>query len=368
MSDPYLLYGVSFSYYTAKARAYLIHKGLPYTEILSTVSVYKKILQPKTGVSVIPVVKTPDDQYLQDTAVIVDALENRHTDNPLKPLSPKQRLVSSLFEIWADEWLLLPAMHYRWNKDNFPYVYQQFGNVAAPWAPNWVKAFFGRSLGARFKGFVPKLGVTAKMIPAIESWYESLVLPALDQHFANHDYLLGARPCVGDCALMGPLYAHLFLDPVPGQLLRESAPNVCRWIDRMNDPSQASKSRDWLPDDAIPETLLPLLENQFNEFWPVLPVTVEALTQWRTSHPDKEYVPRMIGEHTFSIGAVNGARALLPFQQWKMQRVQETYRSVGSEAVVEVNDFLNVFSAQQYMTLPITSPLKRQGNRLIFSD
>ncbi|AGH43577.1 glutathione S-transferase [Paraglaciecola psychrophila 170] len=41
--------------YTGKARAYLIFKGLPYTEVFSSLKVYKNIIVPNTGIRFVPV-------------------------------------------------------------------------------------------------------------------------------------------------------------------------------------------------------------------------------------------------------------------------------------------------------------------------
>ena len=58
--DRYTLYGTEFSLYTGKARAYLRYKGIPFREVLSTLSVYRRTIVPGTGVSMIPVVETPE--------------------------------------------------------------------------------------------------------------------------------------------------------------------------------------------------------------------------------------------------------------------------------------------------------------------
>eukprot|EP00959_Pyramimonas_sp_CCMP1952_P409564 8583323-Pyramimonas_sp.AAC.2 len=39
-----------------------------------------------------------------------------------------------------------------------------------------------------------------------------------------------SRPSLGDVALMGPFYAHLYRDPVPGHLMKTRAPLVARWV------------------------------------------------------------------------------------------------------------------------------------------
>ena len=147
----YTLYGTQFSLYSGKARAYLRYKNIPYDEVLSTIGIYKKVIIPKTGVRFIPVVKTPDNEYLQDTTHIIDELEKSHTNKSVYPTKPKQRLVSLLLELFGDEWLLIPAMHYRWNYDNSRFIYREFGKVVSPKLPGIIREFFGKKIGGRLK-------------------------------------------------------------------------------------------------------------------------------------------------------------------------------------------------------------------------
>lgn len=362
MSQKYTLYGAPLSLYTGKVRAYLIYKDLDYEEVFSSLRVYKNIIVPKTGVRFIPVVKTPEDEYLQDTAVIIDELESRHPSRAIMPTTPKQRLVSHLFELWADEWLLIPAMHYRWNKDNFPFIYQEFGKIVLPSMPAFIRAFVGKKIGAKFKGFVPILGITEASIPAIEDWYENHVLSMLDAHFAKHQYLLGDAPSLGDFCLMGPLYAHLYRDPEPGRLMREKAPNLARWIERMNSP--VTQLGAWLPDDEIPHTLEPILKRLFEEFWPVLANTVDALSTWIENNPDQQDIPRTIGNHAFRMGDVSEQRAIMTFHQWKVQRTLECYNSLPESDKPAVDALLTQLGGKEAMQLQITRPVKRVNNKL----
>lgn len=362
MSQQYTLYGAPLSLYTGKARAYLIYKNLPYTEVFSSLKVYKSIIIPKTGVRFIPVLKTPKGEYLQDTAHIIDTLEQRHPQRRVIPTTPKQKLVSSLFEIWADEWLVIPAMHYRWNKDNFPFIYQEFGKVVAPNMPKFIRGFIGKKAGAKFKGFVPLLGITEKSISAIEQWYEGHVLPLLDKHFAEHNYLLGSKPCLGDFGLMGPLFAHLYRDPAPGALMREIAPNVAKWVERMNQVQEAEG--EYLEDDQIPETLLPLLNRIFEEQWPVLANTVNSIESWVAKNPDIHTLPRTIGDHQFTIGDITEKRGIATFHQWKVQRVLDNYQLLSISQKAVVDEFLITVGGLESLQLSIKQPVVRINNKL----
>ncbi|MBZ2162960.1 glutathione S-transferase [Alteromonas stellipolaris] len=390
----YILYGSEVSLYTGKIRAYLKYKQLPFTEVLSTLSVYKKIIRPKTGVTFIPVVKTPSGEYLQDTARIIDYFEAQ-TSPPssgsklsIVPTTPAQQLVSELFALWGDEWLVIPAMHYRWNKDNFPFIYEEFGQVVTPKAPKIIKAYFGKKLAKKFQGFVPLLGITEKSIPYIEDWYENTVLHYLNEHFATHKYLLGDKPCTGDFGLLGPLYAHLYRDPAPKQLMDKLAPNVAAWVKRMNNPGTAqqastSASNDinnpssnpaFLENDEIPATLLPLLKDMFTQQWPVLKNTAEALTGWREKNASNgnasRFIARTIGQHSFKIGRgetgyIEDQRFISSFHQYKLQRVLDVFNSI-EEPSLELTSLLEEVGGLEYMRLDVKDRVAFEGNRLVF--
>lgn len=364
MSQTYTLYGAPISFYTGKLKAYLINKGLAFDEVFSSLSVYKKVIVPETGVRFIPVLKTPDNEYLQDTSAIIDELEKRHTDNAMLPVTPKQRLFCAMMELWADEWLLIPAMHYRWNKDNQPYIYEQFGRVVAPWAPAFIRRFVGKKVGARFKGFLPVLGVKERTIPAIERWYEDHVLALLEQHFSQYDYVLGQSPSLADVALMGPLYAHLGLDPAPARMMQEKAPSVYAWTRRMQ--TKPSGYGNWIANDDIPVTLLPLIQRMFAESWPVFTHTVVELEEWALKYPTQQDIPRSIGEHEFTIDGVTDKRAILTFHQWKLQRVLDTYQRMTEEDRSAVMPLLRAVNGEEAMAFPIHRRVTRKNNKLVF--
>jgi len=337
MTDKHILYGAEFSLYSGKARCYLRYKQIPFDEVLSSLGVYKETIIPNTGVRFIPVVKTPAGRYLQDTSHIIDSLEKSFPERSVMPDTPSQRLAALLLELYGDEWLLMPAMHYRWNFDNFPFVFDEFGRSLFPRWPGFVRRFLGKRIGARFRGFLPLLGITDANRNALEEWYEKDFLQSLERHFKEHDFLFGGRPSIGDFGLIGPLYAHLYRDPYPGSLMRRDAPNVAAWVERMIQPTE--QYGEWLADDAIPETLAPIFERMFAEHWPVLTATATRLEQWATENEGPE-VPRIIGEHQFSIGGVEESRAVLPGSVWKMQRPLDFYASLSDNAKQQADAFL----------------------------
>ena len=111
----YRFYGADVSYFTAKVRPALRYKRVPYVELLSTPAAYRDVIIPRTGLAFIPIVVTDRDETWQDTSDILDNLEARFPDPPLYPADPVLRVLAYLFELYADEFLVLPAMHYRWS-------------------------------------------------------------------------------------------------------------------------------------------------------------------------------------------------------------------------------------------------------------
>jgi glutathione S-transferase len=362
----YTLYGAEFSLYSGKARAYLNYKNIPFNEELSTLKVYKNIIIPKTGVKFIPVVKTPNNEYLQDTTNIIDQLEKQHPEKSVYPNTPRQKLVSLLLELYGDEWLLIPAMHYRWNFNNFPFIYQEFGRVISPKLPAFIRGFIGKKIGSRFKNIVPMLGITEKTIPEIERWYEQEFLVDFNTHLSQHDFLLGDAPCIGDFGFYGPLYAHLYRDPQSGELMKSLAPNVVKWVERMKDASEVKG--DFLENDEIPETLFPILKHLFKCQWPVLKDTSERLTKWFKENGDSAVmtdVPRRLGMHLFKVGNVEEERLVLPYSLWMMQRPLNYYQSLSTEEQKTLEPLLQQVDGVCEMQFSHETNISRVNNQFV---
>jgi len=367
--DPggYVLYGGEISYYSGKVRAYLRFKGIPFEERTATRAVYKEIILPRVGWPVIPVVITPDDETLQDSTDIIDALETRFPEPSVYPAGPCQRLVALLLEVYGDEWLKIPAMHYRWNH-NTRWIIREFGRLSMPEASAEEQDEIGERTCRPFRGALPALGVSAATIPAIEESYEGL-LGELDAHFAAHPFLLGGRPSIGDFGLIGPLYAHQYRDPASGALMERLAPNVADWVRRMMDPPGAARDGEFLPGDAIPETLLPVLARMVAEQFPVLAATRGALEAWNAAHPDDD-IPRGIGMHPFTLARGRalegtGERAIFPFDLWMFQRAQDHYAGLSGAERAAADALLERIGGVEVLAAPVPTRLTRHAYRLV---
>lgn len=329
------MFGAAPSLFSGKARSYLDWKGVAYTEELPVHPVFTGEVVPKVGRPVIPVIRLEDGTLLQDTTVIIDHFEAATKGPSIYPDTPRQRLAALLLECFGDEWLVIPAMHYRWHY-NEEWVYGEFGKTALPDGTPEEQYEAGKKRGQMFKGFVPMLGITEATIPAIEASYEAL-LADLDAHFAAHDFLFGTRPSIGDYGLIGPLYAHNYRDPKSGEMMKRLAPNVARWVERIIAPKPLSG--EFLVGDAIPETLMPVLSRMMSEHIPYLENVAALLGDWAKDNEGQE-VPRAVGFTNFKIEGVSGERAALPFSLWMLQRALDYLASLVGEARLEAEAML----------------------------
>ncbi|WP_428310144.1 glutathione S-transferase family protein [Hydrocarboniphaga sp.] len=366
MSRPELtLYALPHSYYSGKVRSYLRYKRIAYVEKVSTLREYQRLIIPRTGVKFIPVIHTADDVVVQDSTAIIDFLEARHPQTPIYPATPKQRLVALLMELYGDEWMLLPGMHYRWSfwheKAHIRDVLEHFGLLLSPHAPRLIRRIAGRQFCRPFDGALPMLGVTPATIPEIEASYEAL-LDELNAHFSRHPFLLGERASIGDFGMMGPMYAHLGRDFYPLALMKRRAPQVHAWVERMNrvDPQVG----DFLPNDEVPDTLLPVLRRLFTEYFPVLRDTVQRLDSWIEKNPERR-IPRVIGRHRFRLGAVEEERMIFPYAQWMLQRPLDHLESLKHADRAAVDAMLAEAGGEQALRIDIRHRLKRDNNRLV---
>ncbi len=387
----YKLFSWEHSYFSGKARAYLRYKqrmgglGDGFEDVLATPELIAGLLTPRSGSGAVPQLLAPDGTWVQDSSEIIDFCEAAHPEprvNPSPSQTPRQSVAAYLIELLADEWMVVPGFWERWffSEDGQALSHrgfneEQWGAVLAAGAPGDAR----RAAGAEFfevafgiseartnprgvYGGIVSLGVTEKTERA---WQESQhqLLALLDQHFTVHDFALGGRPSLADFGLMGPLYAHLYRDAVPGFALRTYFPFLCEWVERTNGEGSlnartydqklysldehgelvgrpaSSDGAAWLSNDEVPASLLPVLAVFFDEMWPVLRTAMERLTAFIASdaHPPGGELPGKTFSMTpgfealqsgdgaltqeFEIGGLGERRMVIPYQMWMLQRL-----------------------------------------------
>jgi len=317
-------YGWLVSPYTAKTRAYLQFKGAEFEDIAPTAWQLYGPIRGAVGRMVMPTIRLDDGTWLQDSTVIIDTLEQRLDGASVVPSEPSVALAHRLLELHADEWLPMVMMHSRWNiPANVEFAKSEFARTGIPWLPLPISRLATASIARRMAGYLPLLGVTSRTRAGIEAFGRTLIA-RLDDHLAEHPFLLGSRPGVGDFALYGPLWAHCFRDPGSTHWF-DAAAHVRSWFERLQQP----RAEDGAFLDHVPTSLDAIFATLFEEQWPYLDALFEAIDRYCEEHPDAKRVPRALGNTPFAVGGAEGNRRLLTFAAWKAQRAIELYEGAS---------------------------------------
>ncbi|WP_368744612.1 glutathione S-transferase family protein [Desertibaculum subflavum] len=246
MSDAggcYRLIGINSSPYSVKVRAMLRYRRIPFLWVRRDAAASREIAHIRPAV--IPVLQTPDGEYLVDSTPMALELERRVVnDRSILPEDPAQAFLALLIEDFADEWVTKAMFHYRW-------WYEADRRFAAGWvigdrllgAPRAEREAAGAAFNDRQVGRMALVGCTAGNRPLIEAGYRQL-LAVLERGFEDQPFLFGTRPSIADFALYGQLMI-LATDPTPAAVMRAEAPSLLPWLLRLDDLSGHDGA--WLP-------------------------------------------------------------------------------------------------------------------------
>lgn len=290
----YTLYGMAASLYTARARSYMRTHSVPFKEVNAGSQEFLEEILPITGRWIIPVIKTPDGEIIQDSADIIDHLDkNGFSKKPIYPEDPVLLSIAHLFELFGQHGLLRPAMHYRWNFDevNLPFIRDTFRDVIPYNTPDgeFEEAFLHAS--GRMRQATVGMGVSPNSAKLVEESYAQFLL-LLNKHLEDHPFLLGGHATIADYGLIGAMYAHLGRDPVPLRLMQTHAPRVFHWVERMNtaetfvDEAQTRSKGQLFASDALPGTLLQLMRFVADDFLPEITAHVQFANDWLDANPE----------------------------------------------------------------------------------
>ena len=232
-------------------------------------------------------------------------------------------------------------MHYRWNRrfryKNLYFVLREFGSDYSPHWPSYLHPIAGIKWARYFgQGHKITLGCDPAMANGIEAMLTRF-LTAFDRHLENYPFALGNQFTYADLGLIGPLYAHLGRDPYPKALLQKTAPHVMQWIERVNNIDEYGVMGELPANDEIPDTLMPIFKLIAEEFLPVLLQSVLRVEQYIEKKPERDKLPRYLGNHEFKIGGVHWQRMAQSFLQWQFQRPLMLYQSLVETNSVEAN-------------------------------
>jgi glutathione S-transferase len=253
----YRIFGVEPSPYSVKVRSYFRYKGIPHEWIprdAASEAEYRKFAK----LPLVPAVATPEGEGLQDSTPILERMESRFPEPSIHPEDPVLRFLSALVEEFGDEWGNKWMFHYRWARDvDRRSASERIARGMRPDLSGEALAGTAAKVAERMVGRVWFVGSSAETAERIEDSYRD-ALALLESHLARRAYLFGGRPAFGDFGLWGQLY-ECWTDPTPGAILRERAPAVAAWVERMLEPTTRGPFE---PRAALLPTLRPLLERQ----------------------------------------------------------------------------------------------------------
>ena len=377
------LWGGALSLYSGKVRSYLIKKGIPYREFYASHPDFQARIRPIVGLGVTPVLETPDGAVLQDSTEIIEILESKYPARPMVPATPILRALAWLLDAYASEHLLTMAMHFRWAEPHVSqhrsFLHAEFGRASYIGTDRAQRDAAGRRMVDYFSNMLSALGSNLQTASAIEAEFIEL-LACLELHFQHVPYLLGGHPSLADFGFMAPLYAHLGRDPSPAHLMALRAPNVARWIERMN---LAVVPDGEFPDaleafdvcDAIPPTLVPLLEMIFSDWTPELVANANAFNAWVAANPDlpvgafvgldgKKRVHPNVGPVSYQWRDCWVERRSAPHALWHFSRFQQQLAACNGEAQNILTPLLRQWGGAEACALKLSRPLVRQNYAL----
>ena len=364
------LYAMTHSLYSGRARSYLIKHGISFEELSTGHESFKADVLPKGKLPTIPTLVTPEGEVIRDGAAIIEHFEAAN-GRPSQPVGPKQQIISGLFDVIGTDGLLRPAMHYRWNfpEDNLAFVRYHFLHSQRDTPAREEKT---EAMMDRMRHAAMVFGVTDESKLVVEALYLEL-LDALNAHFENYPYLLGAKPCIGDFGLIAPLYAHLGRDPHPARIMQQRATSVFRWVERMNRqdddyPEWFNPEAGLVEEDQIPDSLIAVLRVLSEDFVPETLAAAERINTWLEENPPETGIPAIgrlaaaPGMAQFQVRGQSINAIAQPHRFYLLQRVQDMYRSLSGEDRSDVDSLLAECGMAPVMTSALSRRIARSDN------
>jgi len=365
------LYGATVSFYTGRARSYLIKAGLDYREIPPNTLHYRDNVLPKAGGRRgVPTLETETGEVIRDGAAIIDHYEasNGHR---FSPTTPKQRILSRLFDVIGAEGLLRPGLHYRWNfpEQNHDWLVFGFGSLI----PSVFEAEARTKMTEMAMNRANMAGQLWGAVPAtfkiIEELYLEL-LELLNAHFSDQPYLLGGKPSIGDFGMIAPFYGHLGRDPKPLSLMQEKAIRLFRWVERMNRPELdvgefGVQDEAYLSDDNVPDTLIAVLKHLAVDFVPETKSAADLINAWIDAQdelPPGTVAARSAGQATFEVRGTTISAMAQPYRFYLLKRVQDEHAALDDAAKIEVEAMLAACDMTDVLDIRLSRDIGRKNN------
>lgn len=286
-SGEYVVHGLRPSFFTRKVTGFLDYKRLPWwlSPDAGSIPAAREVGWPGG----IPVVATPDEGMIWDSTSVILHLDRRHPEPSVSPPGPLGFL-DLLIDDFVDEWLYRPAIGTRWlNDENRACGSWEIAREASysTAVPAEIAALLDEPppppTGDAIREFVTAAMGGAMAVAGVDAdniwpWMSESVEPfqrALDAHLAEHGFLFGDRPSLGDFGIFGAHMAHFANDPACRRRLEEVAPRLVPHTQVLA-TSRGREFGAWIDPDAIPQTLIDVLAELGRHYLPWVSVVAES--------------------------------------------------------------------------------------------
>ncbi|MBP7648352.1 MAG: glutathione S-transferase [Phenylobacterium sp.] len=308
MTGVYRIFGSQMSPYSIKVRSYCRYKQIPHVWIArgpGNDEEYRRFAK----LPIVPTVATPDDQGMQDSTPIIEALEAKFPVRPVHPADPALAFISVLIEEFGDEWGNKLMFHHRWYAAvDADASAQTLARLSLPTENEEQVTGLTAMIRARMTGRGHFVGSSDATAPLIRAYLEEL-LDLLETHLADRKYLFGGRPAFGDFGLAAQLY-EASIDPTVGSIIRGRAPTVLDWCYRMIEPRDDGPFETW---ESLKPTLSPILAYIGRYFLPWTDANARALAEgaaeFSVDLAGRPYVQPPQKYHAKSLTALRAKRA-----------------------------------------------------------
>jgi len=255
MTAPFRLYGAELSPYSVKLRSYLRFKGLPF-EWLQRSEARQQEFARYAKQPLVPILVDANETALQDSTPIIEKLEQEFPEPSIVPEEPSLAFVAALLEDYADEWLNKAMFHYRWS---YPEDQESAARRIADALFEGAERPEGieDSVRTRMIARLHHVGSSRETAPVIEGSFARVIV-LLDKLVWSRPYLFGGRPSLADFGLFGQL-TQLLSDPTPSTMIKAQAPNLARWVERMESPEASGEFASF---EAVRGDLVDLLREE----------------------------------------------------------------------------------------------------------
>ena len=180
------------------------------------------------------------------------------------------------------------------------------------------------------------------------------------------------------------MWAHLYRDPAPTMLIKQRAPRVGRWVERMTTSEPylhefPGADGSLIDDRVLPETLLSLMRFVAEEYLPEIAAHVDVANEWLAEHPEIEAGTNGLdnpgarglmggrglvgnGAATFEWRGQQLTTGVMPYRFWLMQRLHDDVAPAPPEERARIRNVFSDTGLELLLDLRTLRRVERHGH------